>query len=352
MDYLVPDLDLYYLFEHVSQGNEAGTSQTYLPRQPPAGAMDEAPHRSSDSLSMHNSLQSHQHHQHQNLYQPLRAVTTHPYYTSTTASIPSKMYLSDGESPPPIILSSSSPYRVGGPRSSNDIPGPFVGSMEHGSYDNQNTMLSGCETYIKEVLVRSEPDADKVRLPPKQYIGQAYAAQDPSGRAGPVKAGRKKRQETDDELSELESSDSRKTNSDTMRQRGRPRLDIRDETQTERRRTQIRLAQRAYRLRKETTIASLRSRVSELETAIAGMQDAFAELHHATASLTGNNDPTLTTSLGSITERFNTLAQTATMKSCEGGISGDEDADAYVADQSGEETVSSSRRPQSSRIRR
>ncbi|KAF8458105.1 hypothetical protein BGX38DRAFT_1265392 [Terfezia claveryi] len=262
------------------------------------------------------------------------------------------MYLSNIESPPPVILSSSSTYRVGAPRSSNDIPGHlFVDSMEHGRLDNQNTILSGCEAYMEEVPVRSEQEADRVRLPEKQIVDQGYAAQDPLRRPEPVKAEGKKRQETDDEMSELEISDSRKTKNDATRQRGRPRLDTRDESPAERRRTQIRLAQRAYRLRKETTIASLRSRVAELETAIEGMQDAFTELHHTTTAIAGNNDHTLTNFLGSVTERFNTLSRMASIQSCE-GTSCDEDADAYGADQSGEETIYSGRRSQSSRTLR
>jgi len=233
--------------------------------------------------------------------------------------------------------------------------------MEHGGYDSHSTMLSGCEAYIEETPVGRVPEADRVRLPAKQYVDQAYTAQDPRRGAGPVKAGRKKGQETDDEMSELESSDNRKTNNDTTRQRGRPRLDTRDESQAEvsyltpllllaivliffkRRRTQIRLAQRAYRLRKETTIASLRSRVSELESAIEGMKDAFVELRHASAAMADSNDHTVPAFLESVSARFFTLAKTAS----EGNISCDEDADAYVADQSGEEMISSSRRPRS-----
>ncbi|KAJ6264468.1 hypothetical protein Dda_0614 [Drechslerella dactyloides] len=61
--------------------------------------------------------------------------------------------------------------------------------------------------------------------------------------------------------------------------RGRPRLDNRDETAAERRRTQIRLAQRAYRQRKETTIASLKNRVEELESTIETMLNTFFEIH-------------------------------------------------------------------------
>ncbi|KAF3907607.1 hypothetical protein AA313_de0204376 [Arthrobotrys entomopaga] len=61
--------------------------------------------------------------------------------------------------------------------------------------------------------------------------------------------------------------------------RGRPRLDNRDETAAERRRTQIRLAQRAYRQRKETTIASLKTRVEELETTLDTLVNTFFEIH-------------------------------------------------------------------------
>lgn len=94
-------------------------------------------------------------------------------------------------------------------------------------------MPSGCDAYMEEIPVRGEPEADRMRLPARQYINQVYVTQDPPKRAGVAKAGRKKRQETDDEMSELESSDNRKTNSDVTRQRGRPRLDTRDESQAE-----------------------------------------------------------------------------------------------------------------------
>lgn len=46
-------------------------------------------------------------------------------------------------------------------------------------------------------------------------------------------------------------------------------------TLVQRRRTQIRLAQRAYRQRKETTISQLRERVNELEDAVETMKDIF-----------------------------------------------------------------------------
>jgi len=66
---------------------------------------------------------------------------------------------------------------------------------------------------------------------------------------------------------------------DSKKQRGRPRLDTQDETAADRRRTQIRLAQRAYRHRKETTISALKNKVSALEDTIDQMNKTFLDLH-------------------------------------------------------------------------
>ncbi|CCX04351.1 Similar to hypothetical protein [Tuber melanosporum Mel28]; acc. no. XP_002837071 [Pyronema omphalodes CBS 100304] len=85
------------------------------------------------------------------------------------------------------------------------------------------------------------------------------------------------------------------------KQRGRPRLDPTDENAADRRRTQIRLAQRAYRLRKETTISSLRSRVTDLENAIEGMQNTFLELHEFAMGSTAKHDQR---TIKALTERF------------------------------------------------
>ncbi|RYP04461.1 hypothetical protein DL764_004431 [Monosporascus ibericus] len=73
------------------------------------------------------------------------------------------------------------------------------------------------------------------------------------------------------------------------RPRGRPRLNPKDQTRAElpfasvsnvfqRRRTQIRLAQRAYRNRKESTIAELESQVRDLKEVNDEMRDAFQRL--------------------------------------------------------------------------
>ncbi|KAK5171208.1 uncharacterized protein LTR77_004352 [Saxophila tyrrhenica] len=59
------------------------------------------------------------------------------------------------------------------------------------------------------------------------------------------------------------------------RKRGRPRVDKQDESAADRRRTQIRMAQRAYRQRKESTLEELRKRVSELTKTIEVMNNTF-----------------------------------------------------------------------------
>ncbi|ETN46796.1 uncharacterized protein HMPREF1541_00985 [Cyphellophora europaea CBS 101466] len=65
----------------------------------------------------------------------------------------------------------------------------------------------------------------------------------------------------------------------TKKSRGRPRLDTQDETAADRRRTQIRLAQRAYRNRKESTIIGLKQRVTDLQNTIERMNATFTDLH-------------------------------------------------------------------------
>jgi hypothetical protein len=84
----------------------------------------------------------------------------------------------------------------------------------------------------------------------------------------------------------------------------------------QRRRTQIRLAQRAYRLRKETTITSLRTRVEELENVIEGMQKVFFELQASSEECmrkldTHSERESFGEAIRSLTERFLALAKTA-----------------------------------------
>ncbi|KAJ5373276.1 hypothetical protein N7517_005282 [Penicillium concentricum] len=66
-----------------------------------------------------------------------------------------------------------------------------------------------------------------------------------------------------------------------VRKRGRPRLDTaKDATAIEERRLQIRRAQRTYRLKKENTIQTLRSRVNVLEQTLQNVSDLIGGAHH------------------------------------------------------------------------
>ncbi|KAI2629942.1 hypothetical protein GGR54DRAFT_286020 [Hypoxylon sp. NC1633] len=65
---------------------------------------------------------------------------------------------------------------------------------------------------------------------------------------------------------------------ETKRSRGRPRLETKDQTPTERRRTQIRLAQRAYRNRKETAITDLQAKINDLRDVNNEINNAYQNL--------------------------------------------------------------------------
>ena len=102
------------------------------------------------------------------------------------------------------------------------------------------------------------------------------------------------------------------------KQRGRPRLDTQDETAADRRRTQIRLAQRAYRHRKETTISALKQKVNDLQTTIGHMNKTFLTLHDnmVDAGIL-NSHYSLGRQLQSATEEFVTLSKIASPDSDE-----------------------------------
>lgn len=68
------------------------------------------------------------------------------------------------------------------------------------------------------------------------------------------------------------------------KQRGRPKVTTKDETAAERRRTQIRLAQRAYRNRKENTITDLTQKVESLQTTIKDLNQGFLRLRESLLS--------------------------------------------------------------------
>ncbi|PGH10164.1 hypothetical protein AJ79_05519 [Helicocarpus griseus UAMH5409] len=107
---------------------------------------------------------------------------------------------------------------------------------------------------------------------------------------------------------------------DSSRKRGRPRLDTRDETAAERRRTQIRLAQRAYRSRKDAAISVLNQRVAELEDTVEQMARSFLTFNdEAMDSDLLSSRPELAQQLRRVTERFISLTKRSLPGSdCEG----------------------------------
>ncbi|KAF2471003.1 uncharacterized protein BDR25DRAFT_334155 [Lindgomyces ingoldianus] len=94
--------------------------------------------------------------------------------------------------------------------------------------------------------------------------------------------------------------------------RGRPRVDTQDATAADRRRTQIRLAQRAYRQRKETTISSLKQQNGQLQSIIEEMNKSFLSFNEsALKSGILRLNPRLGQELKNVAESLFTLAKTA-----------------------------------------
>lgn len=101
----------------------------------------------------------------------------------------------------------------------------------------------------------------------------------------------------------------------SKKQRGRPRLDTQDETAADRRRTQIRLAQRAYRNRKESTISGLKGKVHSLQSTIEQMNAAFVDLHdNLLDSGLVNGRRTLIEQLEKMTADFEAFSQEAALE--------------------------------------
>ncbi|KAK5996587.1 hypothetical protein PT974_01924 [Cladobotryum mycophilum] len=108
------------------------------------------------------------------------------------------------------------------------------------------------------------------------------------------------------------------------RSRGRPRLDTKDETAADRRRTQIRLAQRAYRHRKDTAITTLEQKVKEKEQVSDVMAKEFSTFYNILLS-EGILDlaPQVAPRLKSIADKIFRLANTS--RASNGALSPDSD---------------------------
>ncbi|KAF2091236.1 hypothetical protein K490DRAFT_22261, partial [Saccharata proteae CBS 121410] len=104
----------------------------------------------------------------------------------------------------------------------------------------------------------------------------------------------------------------------SKKQRGRPKVDTQDETAADRRRTQIRLAQRAYRQRKETTISSLQKQVEQLQSIIGSMNSSFLNFNdRVLQSDILSLRPQLASELKETTEKFVSLTRSAKLMSAE-----------------------------------
>ncbi|ELR09763.1 hypothetical protein GMDG_04247 [Pseudogymnoascus destructans 20631-21] len=120
------------------------------------------------------------------------------------------------------------------------------------------------------------------------------------------KGGRRRKKQ---KLSEDEDGDE---DDGSKKSRGRPRLDTKDETAADRRRTQIRLAQRAYRYRKETTISSLETQVEKLQSTAEAMNNAFLGLYDfASSQGVLHREPDFARQLQATTQRVLELSKAA-----------------------------------------
>ncbi|KAE8320561.1 hypothetical protein BDV39DRAFT_211556 [Aspergillus sergii] len=100
------------------------------------------------------------------------------------------------------------------------------------------------------------------------------------------------------------------TDAPAPRKRGRPRNVTDDQQAPERRRKQLRVAQQAYRKRKETTIVNLQSRIQELESGIEELSVSFLSFSNLLfeAGIL-QNQPRVTAALQKITQQYVSLAK-------------------------------------------
>ncbi|KAJ6008413.1 hypothetical protein N7540_012389 [Penicillium herquei] len=104
------------------------------------------------------------------------------------------------------------------------------------------------------------------------------------------------------------------------RKRGRPRVITDDKEVPERRRKQLRVAQQAYRKRKETTITTLQTRVADLESGIEKLSQSF--LSFSTLLIEENllsSHPNIASALQDITRQCVSLAQESSNESDQQG---------------------------------
>ncbi|PKX92354.1 bZIP transcription factor [Aspergillus novofumigatus IBT 16806] len=98
--------------------------------------------------------------------------------------------------------------------------------------------------------------------------------------------------------------------------RGRPRIDRPGETAGERRKQQIRLAQRAYRFRKDLRITELDQEVAKLEQTILAIRDLYLSVHTSVVdSGIGMSHPFLAQSMQTNLQLLLSLTQSVSFSS-------------------------------------
>ncbi|KAH1278605.1 hypothetical protein KXW98_005123 [Aspergillus fumigatus] len=99
----------------------------------------------------------------------------------------------------------------------------------------------------------------------------------------------------------------------SSKKRGRPQKVQDAQTPAERRRAQVRLAQRAYRSRQEATMVQLKNRIAEMESVIETMTEAFLAFSD-TLMQSGvlNGSPDIAQSLKEVTAKYVTLSSQMT----------------------------------------
>jgi hypothetical protein len=104
-----------------------------------------------------------------------------------------------------------------------------------------------------------------------------------------------------------------KAREQSSKKRGRPQKVQDAQTPAERRRAQVRLAQRAYRSRQEATVSQLKNRIVEMESVIETMTEAFlAFSDRLMQSGVLNASPDIAQSLKEVTAKYVTLSSQMT----------------------------------------
>ncbi|KAL2759333.1 hypothetical protein ACRALDRAFT_1079500 [Sodiomyces alcalophilus JCM 7366] len=163
-------------------------------------------------------------------------------------------------------------------------------------------------------------------LPPRQHddVASSSAASMTAAGTASASTGVAAGGEEDSRKRKPPRSTSAESEEPDKKKRGRPKLDTNDETALDRRRTQIRLAQRAYRHRKESTIQTLEARVRELQENNERMNRAFMQLRDfAISRRIVESQPEFGRELQATAQVFASLASHAASQDSARGEAGD-----------------------------